>query len=488
MKRALKERRAVAAVLITLLALGAAADAMAADADQELSILKQTGRAFASIARESMPAVVFIKVEKTIEAGGRQRQFYYNNPFDMFGDDFMRRFFGYGAPQQQRAPRRMFKQTAQGSGFLISKDGYILTNNHIVGDVDKISVTLHDGREFIATPVGTDARSEVAVIRIEGEDFPFLELGDPDTLEIGHWVLAVGNPFGLAETVTAGIVSAKGRSNLHIADYENFIQTDAAINPGNSGGPLLDIEGKVVGINTAIYSQSGGYMGIGFAIPINMAAKIKDQLVRTGKVTRGFLGVTIQEMTPALADSFDMVVADGILVSDVGEDSAAEKAGIEQGDIILKLDGRDVGEVAEFRNRVAANPPGTELTLTVVRDGKEMEISVVTGELSEDGDMAEAVPEVIEQLGMTYQELTADIARQVGLEGLAGIVVTAVEPDSAAAEAGIGPGNLIVSVNRTQVSTVEEFEQAIMDADKSRAILMRVTNGRFWRYATLRLE
>jgi len=349
-------------------------------------------------------------------------------------------------------------------------------------------VQLHDGREFKAERIGTDARSEVAVIKIEGDNFPYLEMGDSDALDIGNWVVAVGNPFGLAETVTAGIVSAKGRSNIGIADYENFIQTDAAINPGNSGGPLLNIDGDVVGINTAIYSRSGGYMGIGFAIPINMALSIKDQLMDIGHVVRGYLGVYIQPLTPSLAESFGLETTQGILVSDVTEGSAAETAGLEQGDVILELDGRAVESVGGFRNAVASHPPGSRIELIVQRDGRRKTIEAVTGELPGEEGLARADTGLTEDLGLTVQELTEELAARMRYQDESGVLVSSVETGSAAWDAGIRRGNLIVSVNREPVASVREFRRALEKADRDKALLVRIRDEQASRYVTLRLD
>jgi len=451
--------------------------------DNEVSILRQTSSAFTSIARKTVPAVVFIEVEKDVEMGGHHG--YFNDPYELYGDEFLRRFFGFEGSDPK--PRRKFRQMGQGSGFLISKDGYILTNNHVVGDADRIRVTLNDGRKFDAKPVGSDSKSEVAVIRIEGDDFPFLEIGDSEELEIGEWVLAVGTPFGLAETVTAGIVSAKGRSNIGIADYESFIQTDAAINPGNSGGPLLNIDGKVVGINTAIYSRSGGYMGIGFAIPIKMAMAIKDQLVKTGKVVRGYLGIYIQEVDADLAESFGMEKATGILVSQVMPDSAAEKAGLKEEDVILKLNGHEVSEVGSFRNEVASHIPGTKLKLTIWRDGKEKKITAETAALpGEEEDTEETAAEVSERLGFEVVGLTEEIARQTGYDEGEGVVVSQVDFGSPAWRAGIRQGTLVTSVNRQNISNVSDFQDAMAKIDEGDVVLLRISDGRTTRYITLR--
>ncbi|MFQ5902242.1 MAG: Do family serine endopeptidase, partial [Candidatus Binatia bacterium] len=308
--------------------------------------LRETGKAFAAVARKISPAVVFIKVEKTVTGGSPF------SPSMPFGDEFFRHFFGEPFPYRQ-PPRQRQRIVGQGSGFIISSDGYIVTNNHVVGDADKVIVGLIDGREFTAKTIGTDPHTDVAVIKIEAKYLPVLPLGDSDALEVGEWVLAIGNPFGLSHTLTAGIVSAKGRSSIGITDYEDFIQTDAAINPGNSGGPLINLEGRAVGINTAIFSQTGGYMGIGFAIPINMAKSIRDQLIKHGSVTRGYLGIMIQDITPALAKTFGLDTTKGVLISEVTKGSPAGMAGLARGDVIVEFNGHPVEKVGPFHNEVA---------------------------------------------------------------------------------------------------------------------------------------
>jgi serine protease Do len=475
---------------------GPAAAARAADdetRDKEIALLARTGAAFTAIAKAAVPAVVFIQVEKEVDVPGG---YSFNDPFELFGDEFMRRFFGQRPPPQGTpGPRRRFRQRGQGSGFLISTNGYILTNNHVVGDADKITVRLSDGSEYEGKRIGSDAKSEVAVIKIDpkaGQTFACLAMGDSSDLEIGEWVLAIGNPFGLAETVTAGIVSAKGRSNIGIADYENFIQTDAAINPGNSGGPLLNLKGEVIGINTAIYSQSGGYMGIGFAIPINMAVAIKEQLVASGKVSRGYIGIYMQPMTAELAESFGLKESRGILVSDTTEESAAAEAGIRQGDVIVKLNGEDVTDMGAFRNAIAGQPPGTEFKLTVMRDGKPEDIKVTSRALPDD-DTAEAEADsnagaLLEKLGLQVQDLTEAIAKQLGYDEAKGVVVTSVDPNGPAAAAGMRPGILIDSVNREKVESVKAFQDALGAADKTKAVLLRVREGSAYRFVALRIE
>ncbi|MFO7578062.1 MAG: DegQ family serine endoprotease [Pelovirga sp.] len=468
---------------VLLLAGGVAPSAFAQDPG--LENLRETGEAFRSVARKVSPAVVYIQVEKEVQA--REQ---WSNPFEgsPFGDEFFRRFFGQPPQQQQpqqRAPQR--RATGQGSGFLISADGYIMTNNHVVGDADKISVQFQDGREFEARLIGADPPTDVALIRIEvDEDLPFLKLGDSDRLEVGDWVLAFGNPFGLSHTMTAGIVSAKGRSGIGLTDYENFIQTDAAINPGNSGGPLVNLDGEVVGMNTAIFSRSGGYMGIGFAIPINMASNIYLQLAEHGTVTRGRIGVYIQDLTRELAESFDIDQRQGILISQVMEDSAADKGGLQQGDVILKLNGDSVTNVASFRNQIALTRPGTTVELEILRKGKIRQHKIVVDTL--EAEVVEATsPGEVPLLGLRLQKLTAELAEQFGYQAGRGVLVAAVEPGSIAALAGIQRGALIEEVNRVEVSEPEEVASLIAESQRD-TVLLLVRQGNASRYLALRVK
>lgn len=456
--------------------------------DQGVQVLERASQAFTRVARKATPAVVFIQVEKTVEAPRRQASPFGGDPFDFFGDDFFRHFFGDPRAPRRQAPPRRQRQIGQGSGFIVTPDGYILTNNHVVRDADKISVRLHDGREFDAEHIGGDPQSEVAVIKINAEDqLPVIPLGDSNLLEIGEWVIAIGNPFGLNETLTVGVVSAKGRSGIGLADYEDFIQTDAAINPGNSGGPLLNINGEVIGINTAIFTRSGGYMGIGFAVPINMARAIKKQLVETGEVVRGHLGIMIQELTADLAASFGMDEPRGILVGDVVPDSPAEKQGLQQGDILLQRDGREIKDVASFRNEIALTAPGTAIALTIFRDGETIEKTLEIGTL-DDAKMVTTEDEETwqEKLGLTVTELTDEHAERFGYETGRGVLVEQVEAYGPAARAGIRPGNLIVSVNRQPTRTPEEFYQALKAGGET--VLLQVRDGRHSRFVAIRLN
>ncbi len=439
--------------------------------------LKRTGQAFRAVAKKVSPAVVFIKVEKESEVV---------MPEFPFGDEFFRRFFGAPPMPEHRQKPRKHRAIGQGSGFIISPDGLIMTNNHVVGDADKVTVRLLDGREFTADTIGTDPATDIALIKIDETDLPFLKLGDSDKLEVGDWVLAVGNPFGLSHTLTAGIVSAKGRSGIGLNDYENFIQTDAAINPGNSGGPLVNLDGEVVGINTAIFSRSGGYMGIGFAIPINMAKQIRDQLVKHGKVTRGRLGVYIQDLTRDLAESFGLDKSEGILVAQVIEDSPAEKAGLKRGDVILEIDGDPVGKVADFRNRVALTAPGTRVRLLVLRDGRKKTIKVTIGTM-EDETPGKGGTSSISSFGLQLQPLTAELADKLGYEGEKGVLVAGVDPGSPADEAGIERGDLIQEVNRIAVTTPSQVREALKKSRGGKALLL-VRHGQSTRYLAIRAK
>src|SRR4030066_441126 len=328
---------------------------------------------FVAVAKEMNPAVVNISTEKMVKGGENVFRHYFGpgspDPRDFFGDDFFDRFFG-------EQPEKEHKERSLGSGFIISQDGYILTNNHVVAGADKIKIRLSNEKEYNGKIIGKDEKTDVAVIKVETkENLPFVSLGDSDFLEVGEWVMAIGNPFGLEHTVTVGVVSAKGRV-IGAGPYDNFIQTDASINPGNSGGPLFNTKGEVVGINTMIFSPSGGNVGIGFAIPVNMAKELLPQLREKGKVTRGWLGVMIQHVTPELAESFGMSKEKGALIADVVKGSPAEVAGIKRGDIVLRYNGNDVDKMNDLSRLVAATLVGKEVELLILREGKEMRVKV----------------------------------------------------------------------------------------------------------------
>jgi serine protease Do len=367
----------------------------------------------------------------------------------------------------------------------------ILTNHHVVGEADRVTVKLTDGREFTAKTIGSDPPSDVAVMKIEGRNFPVLPLGNSDAMEVGDWVIAAGNPFGLTHTITVGVISAKGRSGLGITDFEDFIQTDAAINPGNSGGPLINLQGEAIGVNTAIASRSGGYMGIGFAIPMNMVKAVEQQLVTRGKVVRGYLGVRMQELTPALAQSLHINMTEGALVADVSKGSPAAKAGLKRGDVIVSFNGHAVQSPGQLRNLVSMTTPSTKAPVQILRDNKKQELTIVLGELPKEptaraGEEPEpqAAPA---RLGFSVQDLTPAVAQQLGYDGTEGVVVTHIDPGSKAYEAGIRRGMVIREVNHHGVSNTQEFRQAVSKAERDKRVLLLVQSQQATMYITFPL-
>jgi len=479
-------------VLLTLLCFITPLPNFAEDT-RSIDTLRQMGKDFAQIAEKASPAVVGITATQVVAQDyPTMREWPFGQPFNPSEDDFFDFFFRRPAPRR-RSPQRKFHQSqlVQGSGFIVSSDGYILTNNHLVGEAEDVKVKLRDGQDFKAKIIGTDPDTDVAVIKIDANDLHYLALADSDKLEVGEWVIAIGNPFGLSHTVTQGIVSAKGRSGLrfpgHIPEYQDYIQTDAAINRGNSGGPLLNLDGKVIGINTAIYASSGGNVGIGFAIPVNMAKAVYVQLVKSGTVIRGWLGVSIQDLTPKLADSFGLEDTKGTLLAEVFEDSAAEKAGLKQGDIVVELDGQPIEKTKELQKRVAMLKPDTKVKIVVLRDGRRKTLTVKLGKRPSNGQIARARPKTVEQLGVHVQNLTDDLAERLGYEGLSGVVVTQVEPGSEAAQKGITAGTLIVEVNRKPVKNTKDFNEAIEQAANQGFVLLLIKDQRYTRFVVLTL-
>jgi len=391
--------------------------------------------------------------------GGEPHEFW--EPFE--------RFFG-------PMPKRPFKQRSLGSGFIINRDGYILTNNHVVENADEILVKLANDKEYKAKLIGRDAKTDIAVIKIEdAPDLAPVTLGDSDALRVGEWVVAIGNPFGLENSVTAGIVSAKARF-IGQGSYDQFIQTDAAINPGNSGGPLLNLRGEVVGINSAIFSRSGGNIGIGFAIPINLAKELVPQLEERGKVTRGWLGVLIQKVTPEIADSLGLKEPKGALVADVMKDGPAQEAGVKVGDVIVEFDGHAVKDSTELPLLVARTPVGKTVKVKVTRDKDDLTLSVKVAELKEEETQVAAGKE--ESLGITVQALTPEIADSLGLgNDVKGVVISSLEPGSAADDAGLRRGDVILEVNRKPVTDLASYRKAVKAAEKGKSVLFLVRRG-----------
>ncbi len=459
--------------------------------DESIALLKCMGRAFASVTEKVSPGVVGIESQKRVLRATREKPA--AEPPDPFSEDFFEYFFRQRTPQPE-TPRREVLQRAQGSGFLISQDGYILTNNHVVAEAEKVIVELVDGRTMNAEVVGTDPESDVAVVRITADKLTPVALGNSDALEVGEWVLAVGNPLGLSHTVTAGIVSAKHRSGFNVTTYENFIQTDAAVNMGNSGGPLVSLNGKVVGMNTFILGPAGGNIGIGFAIPINIAKEVADQLIKTGAVERGYLGLIPQDLTAELAEAFELKGVKGALISQVTDDSAAARAGLLCGDIVPQFDGAAVESAAQFRNLVASRKPGQKIELVVLREGERRTIEVTldkrpgVDELRGRPREAPKPPpqEVPRPLGLTVQDLTLEVAQRSGLKNQTGVVIAKVAPGSEAANKGLREGYIIRQINRREASGATQFKEAVTNAlSEKRPILLLITDGRVSLYVVL---
>lgn len=464
-----------ALILLTMMSTSRAANG--------LEVLQQSSRAFTAVAKSAQPAVVNIRVEKVVTASEDSME---GIPEEMRNHPFFKQFFGPQFRQKSQPEER--SRGGQGSGFIISSDGYILTNNHVVDDADVMTVQLNDGSKYEATLVGADPLSDLALIKIDaGKDLPILPLGSSESLEVGEWVIAIGNPFGLSQTVTVGVVSAKGRSQVGLNEYENFIQTDAAINPGNSGGPLLNIKGEVIGINSALFSRSGGYMGIGFAIPIDMAKAIQKQLRNDGKVTRGWLGVGIQDVDENLAESFGLKNALGVLITGVNESSPAEDAGIMEGDVITKVNSDKVRNSAELRNKIAMIAPGDVVKLLVIRDGKKKNIKVNLGQRPDDLNKLGAIDsgKLDNDFGLAFQNLTPEIAEKFGYNVVSGVVVKNVVPNSPASKAGIKSGMLVEQVNRANIKTVSDIKRALAKAENPKKVLLRLNWGQGSKYVAL---
>jgi serine protease Do len=445
--------------------------------EQEKPAVSAEPGSIAALADQANGSVVNISATKVMERSPW--------PFgELFGkedpfEEFFRRFFGDQMPKK-------FKQRSLGSGFIIDRDGYILTNNHVVEKTDEIKVTLADESEFDAEIVGRDPKTDLALIRIQVErELVPLPLGDSEELQVGDWVVAIGNPFGLGNTVTAGIVSAKYR-RIGAGAYDDFIQTDASINPGNSGGPLLNLSGEVVGINTAIFSQSGGNIGIGFAIPVNMAKDLIPQL-REGKVVRGWLGVMIQKITPELQEKLDLKDDQGALVADVTQGGPAEKAGIQRGDVIVSFDDKPIEEMNDLPYIVATTPVGEKVDVVVIRDGKKKTIQVKVGEMEEEGAPMVA-SEQEPELGMVVKEITPELARRLDLDETEGLVIAEVEQGSPAAAAGLRPGDVIVEMDQEPVKGLSEFNQKLNQYKAGDTVLFLVQRGGNTIYLTLKVE
>jgi serine protease Do len=447
-------KKRIQAVFLIILIFSAAAFLVAFPPAVDKATAFSAPESFSELAEAVKPGVVNIRTVKTIKGGSPVFRHFFGNPFGGNRNPFE----GFG-PFQGDGQQRDFKQRSLGSGFLIDGDGYIVTNNHVIEDADQIKVILADDREFDAELVGRDPKTDLALIRIQGgENLNPLELGNSDSLKVGTWVVAIGSPFGLEQTVTAGIVSAKGRI-IGSGPYDDFIQTDASINPGNSGGPLMNMDGEVVGINTAIIASG---QGIGFAIPINMAKGIIDQLKDKGEVTRGWLGVGIQDLTPELAEYYGLKAQKGVLVTQVFEGDPADKAGIQVNDIILSVDGKRVSSGRDLSATIANTPVGHQTKIDLIRDDRKKSVTVTLAKRDDDDRSIAAETRDSDELGIEVTDLDSDIARRFGIDGReSGVLVTDVKEDSLASKADVRPGDVIKEINRSVVKDRQDFANLI---------------------------
>lgn len=441
---------------------------------EAIDILSKTSKAMAEVVSAVKPAVVNISTSRTVKT----REI--TSPF--FNDPFFRRFFGDEFGQSGKP--REHKQASLGSGVIVDKDGYILTNNHVIKDADEIKVKLSDKREFKGKVIGTDPKTDIAVVKIDSDQLPVIKLGDSDELKVGETVIAIGNPYGLSQTVTSGIVSATGRASVGIADYEDFIQTDAPINPGNSGGALVNARGELVGINTAIFSTSGGYQGIGFAVPSNMAKAVMESLVRKGKVVRGWLGVSIQPVTPDLAKQFNVKDEKGALVGDVTEDSPAEKAGLQRGDVIVEYDGKDIDEPSGLRNMAASTPPNREVTIKILRDGKPKTLRATIAELPADMQKLSGGFDNLLK-GVNVQNITPELKRSLKIpKRITGVMITDIEEGSPS-EGFIAKNDLIIEINKRKINNMKDYESVVSKIKPDQNILLLIFRNGATIYITL---
>ena len=435
-----------------------------------------SGRGYSAVVKRVLPAVVNISTSKVVKQTALELPQGDDQFFQQFGNQFGQQF---NAPQN--APQQERTEKALGSGVIVSPEGYVLTNNHVVDGATDVTVTLHDKREFKARVVGTDPRTDIAVLKLDGSNFPVLTLADSSKVQVGDIVLAVGDPFGVGQTVTAGIVSATSRGGLGIEQLEDFIQTDAPINPGNSGGALVDDEGHLIGINTAILSgNSGGNQGIGFAVPINMARHDMDEILAHGKVAHGYLGILPQDVTPALAKSFNSSETNGALVGQITPDSPAAHSDLKQGDIIVAVNGQPVADANQLRSKIGTMDPNVAVMLKVLRNGKMQEVAVTLGDFpsKEERASVEKGSSDTSLQGVAVENLTPETAQGLKLPATTkGVVVDQVSPTSPAADAGLQPGDVIQQVNHQSVASVKDYNQAVGASKKDEPVLLLVDRG-----------
>jgi len=461
----------------------AQADDVSRIARQQLQHAKDLSEAFQLSAKAVQPSVVSIASVRKIRAARRTRP-------DL--PEELRRFFGGDDPfgRFSPGPERDLEQQGMGSGVIVSEDGYIVTNNHVIDGADELTVIMHDRRQLKAEIIGRDKDTDVAVLKVKAPGLVAAPFGNSDSVEVGQWVLAIGTPMNLRQSVTAGIISATGRAvGITGGGFEDFLQTDAAINPGNSGGPLVNLQGEVIGINTAIASQTGGFMGIGFAIPANMVHSVMDQIVKQGKVVRGRIGAVVSDVSDDVGEKLGYGSTNGALIQDVVSDGPAARAGLEPGDVVTHYQGHEVKSSNQFRNAVAATPPGTRAEVSVFRNGATKTIKVEIAELDSKqlvNGRDEVESESGNDLGIATQALTPEIARQLGLSETRGVVVAQVEPGSLAQRAGVQAGDVILSVNRKAVTSLNEYREAMKLSNLDKGVLLQIRHEGVSRFVVLR--
>ncbi|MBN1559031.1 DegQ family serine endoprotease [candidate division KSB1 bacterium] len=455
------------------LARDTAAVQTAVDQERTISPLRDLSNAFVEISEKTSPAVVTVFTDKVLKVNQAANPFFFGPFDDFFGNFFEQR------PQQDQPQEREFHQRGMGSGVIISDEGYILTNNHVIENADTVQVRMSDKKTFPAKLIGTDSKTDIALLKIDAKNLPTIKVGDSDQLRVGEWVLAIGSPLkeNLDHTVTAGIVSAKGRSNLGLADYEDFIQTDAAINPGNSGGALVNIDGELVGINAAIISQSGGFQGIGFAVPINMAKQVMVSLLKNGAVVRGYLGAYIQDVNETMAKALNLPEPTGAIVADIEADGPGDKAGLKNGDVIIEMNDEKISSSTQLRNTIASLAPATDVTLKILRDGKEKDLHVKLEKLDAEEETSPSAQQVEKKLGFDVASLNKELAAKYELDrSLKGVIITKVLSGEAY-QAGLKEGDLIVLVNRKSITGVNDFNKVVADMNKGDVVLLHIVRG-----------
>jgi serine protease Do len=455
-----KDRSQKGFFLLSLLILMALWPAWTLNAEERITA-RDWRNGFVQVAKKVQPSVVSIRSERTVTLSreGPGEDFFKGTPFE----DFFK---------QHEGPPMKRKQMGEGSGVIVDPKGYVLTNYHVVAGADKLTVRLFDGRELKGTVQGTDSKTDLAVVHVEAKDLPLAVLGDSEKIQVGEWAIAIGSPFGLEETVTVGVISAKGRTGLGTGTYEDFIQTDASINPGNSGGPLVNIEGEVIGINAMIISPG---QGIGFAIPINLAKSIMEELIKTGKVVRPWVGIGLQDLTPELMNNFNIKEKEGALISQIYEGSPAEKADLKTGDIIIQIDGKKIKDSQDVVREVLKRQVGQKILFEVIRDGKHTEVSLITAQMpSELGEQRPARP-AKEWFGLRVSMVTPDIAKQLGLAKAEGVIIEGVEMGSAAQGAGLRKGDVILEVNRQRIKDENDYRDAMEKVTLDQGILLLIS-------------